>query len=61
MVSVDRSILYIVCPLLPDPLARFHDHGPDYHARRIDIERRMRNHIAQLTALGYRVTVEPAA
>lgn len=32
-----------------------------YHARRIDIERRMRNHIAQLTALGYRVTVEPAA
>ena len=22
---------------------------------------RMRNHIAQLTALGYRVTVEPAA
>jgi hypothetical protein len=47
--------------LLADPLARFHDLGPDYHARRIDIERRMRNHIAQLTALGYRVTVEPAA
>jgi hypothetical protein len=24
--------------LLADPLARFHDFAPDYHARRIDIE-----------------------
>jgi transposase len=47
--------------MLVDPLARFHDLGPDYHARRIDIERRTRNHSAQLTALGYRVTLEPAA
>ena len=61
LVAVARSILVIVWHLLADPLARFHDLGPDYHARRIDIERRMRNHIAQLTALGYRVTVEPAA
>ncbi len=35
--------------------------GSDYHTRRIDLERRMRNHIAQLTAMGYRVTLEPAA
>src|SRR6476619_2654155 len=55
LVAVARSILVIVWHLLADPLARFHDLGPDYLARR------MRNHIAQLTALGYRVTVEPAA
>jgi transposase len=61
LVAVARSILVIVWHLLADPLARFHDLGPDYHTRRIDIERRMRNHIAQLTALGYRVTLEPAA
>jgi transposase len=61
LVAVARSILVIVWHLLTDPLARFHDLGPDYHDRRIDIERRMRNHIAQLTALGYRVTLEPAA
>lgn len=61
LVAVARSILVIVWHLLADPLARFHDLGPDYHTSRINIERRMRNHIAQLTALGYRVTLEPAA
>ncbi len=61
LVAVARSILVIVWHLLADPPARFHDLGPDYHASRIDIERRMRNHIAQLTAMGYRVTLEPAA
>ncbi|MDZ4236270.1 MAG: transposase, partial [Dietzia sp.] len=61
LVAVARSIPVIVWHLLADPLARFHDLGPEYHTRRIDIERRMRNHIAQLTALGYRVTLEPAA
>ena len=61
LVAVARSILVIVWELLSDPSARFHDLGSDYHTSRINIERRMRNHIAQLTALGYRVTVEPAA
>ena len=61
LVAVARSILVIVWHLLADPLARFHDLGPDYHDRRINIERRTRNHIAQLIALGYRVTLEPAA
>jgi transposase len=61
LVAVARSILVIVWHLLSNPLARFHDLGSAYHANRIDIERRMRNHIAQLTALGYRVTLEPAA
>jgi transposase len=61
LVAVARSILTIVWQLLSDPTARFHDLGSDYHTRRINIERRMRNHIAQLAAMGFRVTVEPAA
>ncbi len=61
LVAVARSILVIVWQLLSDPFARFCDLGSDYHASRINIERRMRSHIAQLAAMGYRVTVEPAA
>ena len=61
LVAVARSILVIVWHLLADPTARFRDLGSDYHTRRIDLERRIRNHIAQLAALGYRVSVEPAA
>jgi transposase len=61
LVAVARSILVIVWQLLSDPTARFCDLGSDYHIRRIDVQRRLRNHVAQLTAMGYRVTVEPAA
>ena len=61
LVAVARSILVIIWNMLNDPTARFHDLGPDYHTNRIATERRMRNHIAQLTAMGYRVTLEPAA
>jgi hypothetical protein len=35
--------------------------APDYHTNRAAIHRRLRNHIAQLTAVGFRVIVEPAA
>ena len=61
LVAVARSILVIAWHLLANPAARFRDLGPDYHTNRITTERRLRNHIAQLTAMGYRVTVEPAA
>ena len=61
LVAVARSILVIVWNMLNDPTARFRDLGADYHTTRINTERRMRNHIAQLTAMGYRVTLEPAA
>jgi transposase len=61
LVAVARSILVSVWHLLSDPSARFRDLGSDYHASRINIERRMRNHIAQLTAMGFHVTVQPAA
>ena len=47
--------------LLADPTARFADLGPDYHANRVHTERKVRNRIAQLTAMGYHVTLAPAA
>ena len=61
LVAVARSILVIIWHLLADPAARFRDLGPDYHTNKAVIERRLHNHIAQLTAMGYRVTIEPAA
>ncbi|HEX6519855.1 MAG TPA: IS110 family transposase [Streptosporangiaceae bacterium] len=61
MVAIGRSILVIVWHLLSDPDARFHDLGADFYTTRIDPERRKRNHIRQLQALGYKVALEPAA
>ncbi|MGO9100105.1 MAG: IS110 family transposase [Mycobacterium sp.] len=61
LVAVARSILVVVWNLLANPSARFCDLGSDYHIRRMDTDRRVRNHLAQLAALGYRVTLEPAA
>ena len=59
IVAVGRSILVIVWHLLSDPDARFEDLGPGYYAERIDAERRKQNHIRQLEALGYTVTLQP--
>jgi transposase len=61
IVAVGRSILVIVWHLLADPDARFHDLGPGFYDTRINAERIKRNHIRQLQALGYKVTLEPAA
>jgi transposase len=61
VVAVGRSILVIVWHLLSDPDARYHDLGSDFFDKRINPERRKRAHIHQLEALGYKVTVEPAA
>ena len=61
LVAVARSILVIIWNLLNDPTARFHDLGADYHATRINTQRRTRNYVTQLMAMGYRVTLEPAA
>jgi transposase len=61
LVAVARSILVVIWHLLSNPAARFCDLGSDYHTNRVAVERRVRNHIAQLTAMGYRVTLEPAA
>jgi transposase len=61
VVAVGRSILTIVWHLLSDPDAHFIDLGRDFYDTRVDPERIKRNHIRQLQALGYKVTVEPAA
>ena len=59
IVAVGRSILVIVWHLLSDP--RFQDLGASFYDTRINADRAKRNHIRQLEALGYRVTLQPAA
>jgi transposase len=61
LVAIARSILVIVWHLLTDRAARYHDLGAGYHASRIDQNRKMRNHVRQLEALGYTVNLAPAA
>jgi transposase len=61
LVAVARSILVIVWHLLAEPTARYHDLGPDYYTSRLDKDRKARNHIRQLEALGFTVTLTPAA
>ena len=61
IVAVGRSLLVIIWHLLSDPDARYTDLGSDFHDTRINLERRKRNHVHQLEAMGYTVTVEPAA
>jgi transposase len=58
--AVGRSILIIVWHLLADPTARFHDLGPDWHARKSDRDRKIRAHLRQLQSLGLDVTITPA-
>ena len=61
LVAVARSILVIVWQLLADPTARFVDLGPDFYQRRINKDRRTRDLVRQLQALGHQVTLNPAA
>jgi transposase len=61
LVAVARSVLVIIWHLLNDPATRFHDLGSDYHSQRIDKGTKTRNHIRQLEALGFTVTLTPAA
>jgi transposase len=61
IVAVGRSILVIVWHLLSDEQAVFNDLGADHFTRRVNSETKKRNHIRQLQALGYNVTLTPAA
>jgi transposase len=61
LVAVARSILLIIWHLLADPAARFCDLGAGYYASRTDTDRKTRNHVRQLEALGFTVTLAPAA
>jgi transposase len=61
IVAVGRSMLVIIWHLLSDPDAHFTDLGSDFHAKRTDPDRHRRNYVHQLEALGYTVTLTPAA
>ncbi len=61
LVAIARAILVIIWHLLADPAARYHDLGAGYYASRIDKAKKARNHIRQLEALGFTVTLAPAA
>ena len=59
--AVGRSVLVIIWHLLADPAARFTDLGPGWHDEQAGRDRKIRNHLRQLKALGLDVTVNPAA
>jgi transposase len=61
LVAVARSILVVVWQLLSDPNARFIDLGSDFYDKRINKDRRARDLVRHLHALGYRVTLSSAA
>lgn len=61
LVAIARSILIIVWHLLADRTARYSDLGAGYYTSRTDKQRKARNHIRQLEALGYTVTLAQAA
>ena len=61
MVAVARSTLVIVWHVLSDPDTRFEDLGADHYDRHVSITAKKRRHIRELEALGYRVSLEPAA
>jgi transposase len=56
-VAVARSILVVIWHLLADPAARFTDLGYGYYQTRIDLDRKLRNHIRQIQALGFEVNL----
>jgi transposase len=59
VVAVGHQILEIAYYVMRDGVT-YHELGPDYFQRR-DRERTARRHVKQLEALGYVVTVQPAA
>jgi transposase len=61
LVAIARTILVIIWHLLADPAARYRDLGADHYARRTDKDRKARNHVRQLEALGFTVTLGQAA
>ncbi len=60
LVAIARSILVIIWHLLADRATRYQDLGAGYHASRIDKNRKTRNHVRQLEALGYTVALTQA-
>jgi len=61
VVATARSTLVIIWNLLGSPGTRYTDLGEDYFVNRMDKGRRVRNHVRQLEALGFEVTLAVAA
>lgn len=61
VVAVGRSILVIVWHLLSTPGEVYTDLGAKHYEEHANTARKRRNHIRQLEALGYTVTLEPTA
>jgi len=61
VVAVGRSLLVIIWHLLSDPEARFEDLGADHYDRHLSTTAKKRSHVRGLEALGYHVTLQPAA
>lgn len=61
IVAVGRSTLIIIWHLLNDEHAHYNDLGSSYYDSRTNPQRRVRNHVRELQALGYTVTLNPAA
>ena len=61
IVAVGRSILIIVWHLLSEDHTHFQDLGVDFYDKRRGTEAIKRNHVRQLEALGFTVTLQPAA
>jgi hypothetical protein len=55
--AVARSIMIIAWHLFADPQARYRDLGPDFYASRINRDKKIRNHVRGLQALGLTVTI----
>jgi transposase len=60
LAAVARSVLVIIFHLLADPETRFHDLGPGHYDDHVSRDRKIRNHVRQLQALGLAVTLTPA-
>ncbi|HEX3190891.1 MAG TPA: hypothetical protein VHS30_14040 [Streptosporangiaceae bacterium] len=54
-------VALIIWHLLADPASRFTDLGTGYYQARLNTDRRLKNHIRQIQALGYAVTITKAA
>jgi transposase len=61
IVAVGRSTLIIIWQLLADPNLEFVDLGPTHYDTRAGTQRAVRAHVRGLQALGYTVTLTPAA
>jgi len=61
IIAIGRSILVIGWHLLANPGTHFHDLGADHFTRHVNPDTQKRSHVRQLEALGYTVSLTPAA